>query len=80
MDVENGGNADKHEQGDVGSDAAGILEPLADVEADDVEHDGHQKDAEGNGELEGSVLRESRAAPAHDVGGHGGAGEQQAGK
>jgi len=37
---DDGGNDDEDEKRDVGADASGILEPLADVEADEVEADG----------------------------------------
>ena len=74
------GDDDEDGKGQVSADAAGVLQPLADVEADDVQPDGNEEKAERDCELEGSILSEAGAAGAEDVGGHGGAGEQQAGE
>jgi hypothetical protein len=71
---------DKHEQRDVSADAAGVLEPLADVETDDVEEHGNGKQGERDSDQEGAVLSERRAARTEDVSRHGGRGEQEAGK
>ena len=78
--IDDGGDAGEHEERHIGSHAAGILEPFADVEADDVQDHGDQKHGQRDGEQKGAVLRQSGAAAADDVGAHGGAGEQQAGK
>ena len=36
-------DADQHQQGHIGAHAAGILQPLADVQADDIQHHSDQK-------------------------------------
>jgi hypothetical protein len=43
------GYANQHQQGHIGADAACILKPLADVEADDVQHHSYQKNGERYG-------------------------------
>src|SRR6202034_2588989 len=45
-----------------GADSACVLQPLADVEADDVQPDGDEEKAERDFDLERSILREDGAA------------------
>ena len=80
VEGDDGRDDDEDEKRDVGADSACVLEPFADVEADDVEADGDDEQAEGDFEEKGTVLREGGAARSEDVGGHGGRGEEQAGK
>ena len=40
------GDSGKHEQRHIGSDAARVLKPFADVEADDVENHGDEQQTE----------------------------------
>ncbi len=72
------GDGGKHDQRHIGADAACVLKPFADVEADDVEDHGHQQQAERNRQEECAVLGQRDAAASDDVSGHRGAGEKQA--
>jgi hypothetical protein len=76
---ERGYNAEDQE-GQVGADAACVLQPFADVEADDVENHGDQKQGQRKPEQKTAILCEGCAVRRRDVGGHGGAGKQEAGK
>ena len=73
-------NAGQHQQGNIGSHAAGILEPLADVQSNDVQQHSDHKHGQRDSQQEGAVLRESRTAAADDICAHRCAGQQQAGK
>ncbi len=74
------GNAHQHHQGHIGSNAARVLQPLADVQPDDVQNHGDKENGKRDGEQKSPVLRQRGALPANDVGSHGSAGQQQAGK
>ena len=74
--INKGCDGGKHQQRNVGGDAARVLQPLADVQADDIQDhcDGQQNERAGKQKC--SVLRECGAAGARGVTAHGGAGEQ----
>ena len=69
------GDAHKHEQGNIRSNSACILQPLSDVQPDDIQQYRDNKKGERNGEQERPILRERRAAPAHDICRHRSTGE-----
>ena len=52
---------DQNQQGRIGSYATGVLQPFADVKADDVERDGENQQCERDPEQERSVLSEGCA-------------------
>ena len=56
------GHAGEDQQRQIGADAARVLQPFADVEADDVEHHRDQKQGQRNPEQKRAVLRQRSAA------------------
>ena len=70
----------QHEQRKVCPHATGILQPLADIQADDVKPDRDGEKRKGAGEKKCLVLNQVLGVDPADVGAHGGAGHKQSGK
>src|ERR1019366_5008284 len=72
-----GADDEQNQKRNVGADASGVLQPLADVEANDVQPNGDQQQSHRDPELEGAVAGEAGSVGAKDVGCHRSAGQQQ---
>ncbi len=70
----------KYHERQIRADAAGILQPLADIQANDVEDHRNQEQSQRNAEQKRPILGELRSTAANDVCGHRCAGEQKARK
>jgi len=73
-------HAGQDHQRQVRADSARILQPLADVQADNVQHHRGEKHCHGYPEQKCAVLCERCSVAGGDVCRHGRAGQQQAGK
>ena len=74
------GYSDKDQQGSVCAHPSGVLQPLADVEADDVHTYSNRQQQERAGKKEAAIIGEVTVPGSSDVGAHGSARYQQSGK
>src|SRR5690348_171466 len=73
-------NANQDYEGNVGGCAADVLQPFADIEADDIEKHSDAEQKQGADDQKFSILGQPGVVFAANVSGHRSAGEQQAGK
>ena len=70
FEVNQQGHTDQHQEREIRADAAGILQPLSNIQANDIEEYRHDQQHKRNGQKKCLVLRQGGALPPHNVCAH----------